>query len=435
MAKIKPNIVLITTQASGRLFGCYGAKTVNTPSVDKLAAEGALFSGFFASSSNASPSMGAALTGRHPQSNGLMGQCEEPWNWEMNDGEVHLAQLLRLEGYSTTLFRLQDETSKENWKKLGFDEYRAREMSSNELNVDPTKVWGAIRVAKELTGFFGEKAKRPAPRKPFYAQIGLFETRKPFDYGNVKHDKEKGVDVPPWITPNDEARNQTSLLQGAVNQVDKGIDLIMAGLKRCGLDNDTLVIFTSSHGPDLIRDKGTLYDSGIAVPLIMRWPGGIKPGTRCEQLASSIDFLPTILEMIDGDMPFNLEGKSLAKAVTEGSQEKVNEEIFGIYTDSRYVRNADFKLIANLIQVSQPQAPADISKPDAKAPMPVFELFDLKADPNEMANLAGSPSHAQILKTLRIKLVDWMQKVNDPILKKVYPTDYFKKAIVQLLAK
>ncbi len=432
--KNKPNILLISTQASGRLFGCYGAKTVNTASIDKLASEGALLSSFYGSSSSSTPNQGALLTGRHPQSNGLMGQCEEPWNWEMNDGEVHLAQLLRLEGYSTTLFRLQDETSRENWKKLGFDEYRAKELSANELSVDPAKCWNAIRVAKEVTSFFGEKAKRPAPRKPFYAQVGFYETRRPFDYGNAKHDRERGVEIPPWIAENDEARSHVSLLQGSLNQVDKAVEIIIAGLKRCGMDNDTLVIFTSSHGTDLARDKGTLYDSGIALPLILRWPGRIAAGLKCPQLASSIDFLPTLLELIEGDMPFNIEGKSLAKALLEQSQAKVNDEVYGIFTDSRYIRNADFKLIANLTQVSQLAAPADMAKLSNKLQMPVFELFDLKADPNEAVNIAGSPSHAPTLKAMKAKLVAWMQKVNDPILKKVYPTDYFRKAIAQLLA-
>ena len=139
MSAQKPNILVISAHGCGRNFGCYGAKTVSTPAIDHLASEGALFKNFFGVSCDSSPNQGSLFTGRYPQSNGLMGQCNEPWNWEMNDSEVHLAQLLKLDGYLPILFRLQDETAHANWKRLGFEEHRAKELNPNMENSDPQR--------------------------------------------------------------------------------------------------------------------------------------------------------------------------------------------------------------------------------------------------------------------------------------------------------
>lgn len=431
--KKKPNILFISSHDSGRLFGCYGSRTVNTPAIDKLAAEGVRCSNIFATSSVSSPSKGSMLTGRYPQSNGLMGQCDEPWNWEMNNGEQHLAQLLKPEGYLTLLFRLQNETSGENWRRLGFDEFRAKELSFRSDAVDPQKAFTAVKVAKELTTFFGERAKRPGVQKPFYVQVGFHESMRPYDYGNTKRDTEKGVEVPQRLQDSEEAKSQMASLQGAINQVDKAVEIIMAGLKRCGMDNDTLVIFTSPNGVEMARDKGTLYDSGVEMPLILRWPAGLPAGTTCDALLSGVDVLPTIIDLIEGDTPFNLEGRSFAKNLLGEDSSPVRSEVYGLFTDSRYVRTGELKLIVNLTQTAQCVPPASVSKPD-KAPTPIFELYDLSKDSLETDNRADDPSYASFLKELKGKLAAWMQEVNDPLLKKVYPTDYSKRAMSMLLS-
>ncbi len=432
----KPNILVISARGCGRSFGCYGAKSVCTPSVDALASEGALFENFFGVSSDSSPNQGAFFTGRQPQRNGLMGQCEEPWNWEMNDGENHFAQLLRLDNYFSVLFRLQDETALSNWKRLGFDEYRAKDLNPAVENPDPQKAWTAQRVAREVTAFFNERTKKPGPQRPFYAQVGFYEVRRPFDYGLAKRDTENGVDVPPRIKDGPEAKSLVAAFQGAIREVDKAVETILAGLKRHGLEESTLVVFTSSCGPDLVRDKGTLYDPGIALPLIMRLPGRIAPGTRISDLTCSVDFLPTVLELIESDMPFNIDGRSHLAELGGSVSKQQRENVFGIHTDSRYIRTKNFKLIVNLSPAMRNLAPpVDVSKAQEQEPAPVFELYKLDEDPVEANNLHQSPAYAQTLQILRTRLAEWMKKTEDPILKKVYPSDYFRKAIAALMAK
>ena len=202
------------------------------------------------------------------------------------------------------------------------------------------------------------------------------------------------------------------------------------------MDSSTIVVFTSSCGPDLVRDKGTLYDPGIALPLAIRWPGRIPAGTEVDNLCSSTDFLPTILETIESDAPFEMQGKSVATAMLGGQQSGPNDCVFGIHTDSRYVRTKDFKLIVNLTPTAQyASPPVDMAHVPEKEPVPPFELYNLKADPDETVNIVTKPEHTQTVKTLRLKLAAWMEKVGDPILRKVCPTDYFKKAIATLMAK
>ena len=107
----RPNILIITNHDSGRHFGCYGVETVHTPAIDALAADGMRFENYFATVPLCSPSRGAMLTGRYPQSTGLMGLTHAPWHWSLNKGEQHLSHILRDAGYHTALFGLQHEAA------------------------------------------------------------------------------------------------------------------------------------------------------------------------------------------------------------------------------------------------------------------------------------------------------------------------------------
>ena len=117
----RPNIVVITTHDTGRHFGCYGIETVHTPTIDGLAADGYQFTNYFTTSPVCSPSRGAMLTGRYPQSNGLIGLTHSPWHWSFNEGERHLSHVLRDAGYHTGMigkWHLKEEPNFDYYKVL-----------------------------------------------------------------------------------------------------------------------------------------------------------------------------------------------------------------------------------------------------------------------------------------------------------------------------
>ena len=416
MPQQKPNVIFITAQESGRYFNCCGVNTVTSPTIDSLASEGFMFTNCLAVSSSCSASRGAAMTGRYPQANGLMGQCGEPWNWEMNDGEQHLAQIMKLEGYECVLFRHQDESM--DWKHLGFEDFRCREIVPIKGQIDDNKALSAIKVAKELTGFISEKTKKPLIR-PFYLQVGFKEASLPYSYGGAKKEMDKGLTIPSRIKNTPIAQGHFAGLQGAIHQIDAAIDIIINGLKRSPYAKNTIIVFTADCGINSGRDKDTLYDGGLEVPLIFHCPGLIPQG-RSNALMSNMDIFPTLIDLVGGDTPLNIHAKNFADMIKGINAEEQRQYVMGVHEDSRYIRSKDYKLIANFAQVQVASTPVDLAMPATSA-APELEFYCLKNDPDELDNLYGRPDSLKIQIEMKQQLVKWMKDMNDTLLKNVTP--------------
>ncbi|MCZ8513877.1 sulfatase [Paenibacillus filicis] len=434
---IRPNVVIITCHDLGRHLGCYGVSTVQTPSIDRMAEDGVLFSNYFTVSPVCSPSRGTMLTGRYPQSNGLMGLTHAPWSWALNEGERHLSHLMSEAGYRTMLFGIQHETS--NADSLGFQEMYAQRQGAGLPR-------SCQEVAGEVVGFL--RINKEADR-PFYAQIGFFETHRPFNFAGVEPDDSHGVYIPPYILDNEESRAQFAQLQGDVRSVDAAVQSIQEALRETGQERDTLFVFTADHGIEFPRAKWYCYDPGIEIALIMRWPGGgLEGGKRCESLLSNIDFLPTLLDLIDVSAPRNLDGTSF-KALIPGQEADdtsaaPQKAVFSIFeggltmvhpTVSRAVRTEHYKLIRHFWPARKHEVPVNIANPELKQKMPVVQLFDLDKDPNEFCNVADDPAYAGILSELSGQLWAWLERVDDPILKGPTPTPYYQEAIADYIKK
>ena len=253
-----PNILVITTHDSGRHFGCYGVDAVHTPAIDALAGDGVLLTRWFAAVPICSASRVTMLTGRYPQSHGLMDLTG--FGWAMNDDERHLSHILRDAGYATHLFGLQHEVK--DVERLGFEEVHAQPVAGRGRA-------DAISIAEQIAGFLGE---RQPDESPFYAQVGFFETHTPWT--DAEPDTSKGVYVPPHIVPDEAARGLMAQLQGVVRQVDDAVRTVVDALADTGLEDDTLLVFTTDHGIEISRSKWTVYDPGIEVAMVMRWPRG-----------------------------------------------------------------------------------------------------------------------------------------------------------------
>jgi len=169
-----------------------------------------------------------------------------------------------------------------------------------------------------------------------------------------------------------------------------------------GLADDTLVLFTVDHGPELPRAKWTMSDGGIRVAFIMRWPaGGIAGGKSCDQLLSNVDFLPTLADIAGVPIPKNVEGRSFAWALPGGSGtcEKPRDTVYAMfsYVHTYCARTAAYKIIRDFSET------------------PSTELYDLREDPLELRDVAYDARYAGARADMEARLSAWLDAVGDPI--------------------
>ena len=418
----RPNIVLITCHDTGRHFGCYGIETVHTPAIDALAEDGQLYTNYFTTSPVCSPSRGAMLTGRYPQSNGLIGLTHSPWHWAFNDGERHLSHVLRDAGYNTCLFGLQHEDS--DTDTLGFQSTHAQRGPD-----------GKRATAIDVANSFSDFCQSGDTESPFYAQIGFFETHRPHDFGDVEPDASKGIYVPPYLLDDQTSRREMAVQQGACRRVDEAVTIISKALDDAQLTADTLFIFTVDHGIEFPRAKWYCYDPGIEVALVMRWPGGgIQGGEKKDRLLSNVDLFPTILDLIGEPIADNVEGLSFADYASDDRAPAKRDAVFSVFQgkDIRSVRTDRYKLIRNFQPRRLVPVPVNMTdSPAGREKCPVVQLYDLEKDPHEFSDVADDPAYADVRKDLSDRLWTWMGSVDDPSLKGPLPTPYYHEAIAE----
>jgi len=356
-----------------------------------------------------------------------MGLTHEPWGWSLNEGEKHLAAILQEAGYETTLVGLQHVTSGDP-RNLGY-----KNILSQDRKADET-----VRAARE---FLLEAGRAD---QPFYLEVGFFEVHRPFTNGK---DTEKGVFIPHYLKDTLEIREDLAQFQGTIRFFDKCVGEILSALKQSPAADRTLVIFTSDHGIPYPGAKWCLYEPGIENPLIMFQPGtALQGGKVYHQLMSNVDFLPTLLDLLGIEIPANIQGCSFKEVLEGTSITPPRREIYAQRTShalrdntSRAIRTDRYKLIryfepGRIIEFptdAVPQRVAEhVERPRRKpGQRPVVQLFDLKNDPNERNDLAMLPEYADLVKDLSNRLWNWMEHVDDPILKGPLVTPYYKQAI------
>ena len=421
------NVLLITCHDLGRHLGCYGVETVHTENLDALAASGIRFQNYFSTDCVCSPSRGSFLTGRYPQSNGLMGLTHKPWGWSLNEGERHMAAILRDAGYETTLVGLQHVTSG-NPRKLGYDNILSQNCKAGET----------VRAAREFL------LKTRLSNRPFYLEVGFFEVHRPFTVGQ---DADKGVFIPHYLKDTPAIREDLARFQGPIRFFDKCVGEILDALKQGPAAEQTLVVFTSDHGIPYPGAKWSLYEPGIENPLIMFQPKtALQGGKVYHQLMSNVDFLPTLLDLLGVEIPASLQGCSFKEVIAGKTVKPPRREVFAQRTShalrdntSRAIRTDRYKLIryfepGRVIEFPTDTVPQSVAehteRPKRKAGQrPVVQLFDLKDDPHERNDLAALPEYAEMVRDLSDRLWHWMEQVGDPILKGPLVTPYYRQAI------
>jgi len=227
------------------------------------------------------------------------------------------------------------------------------------------------------------------------------------------------------------AREELAELQGAVRALATAVGRLLAGLRERGLEERTIVVFTTDHGLALPRAKCSLYDPGLETALLLRIPGQEGAGGRTlDPLMSNVDLLPTLLDLLGVPIPERVQGRSVAPALIGGAFTP-REAIFGemtyhdYYDPRRCVRTARHKLIVNFTAAPGFMDPSQSWRPrtttiepsdPAVAYHPLLELYDLADDPHEWRNLADDPDHTAIRAALLARLASWMRDTGDPLL-------------------
>lgn len=440
----RPNIVLFHCHDLGQHLGCYGVPTVNTPAVDEFARQGVRFGMSFCTAPSCSPSRASLFTGRYPHNNGVMGLCHANFAWDLKPGEKHLASLLRGAGYATSAVGVIHETRRPatDW---GYERY----LPPNRAAVAVDK---AIEELERLRG----------QRQPFYLFVGVVEPHRlpiprepgqpPNDQGfpgpGLEPDDSLGVWVPPYLVDTHPCRKELAGLQGAIRHMDTQFGRLLEALERMGLTNNTLVIFTTDHGIAMPRAKCSLYEPGVNIAFILRYPArpGWHGGIVRNEMVSNIDVLPTIAELVGGRIPRGVQGASLVPLL-DGRSSDWRSTIFtemtyhDYYDPRRAVRTATHKLIANFTTAPAFMDPSQQWRPrsdtvtppnHAVAYHPHLELYDLRSDPWEQKDLADDPAHARVRDELAALLLRHMEQTKDPLLRGAVTSPHHLAAVEAL---
>lgn len=413
------NILYIHTHDTGRYIEPYGYK-VSTPNLMELAEEGTLFRKAFNTAPTCSPSRASLLTGQSPHVCGMLGLAHR--GFSLNDNSKHLAQFLGRNGYETALCGIQHVAH--DRKILGYNHYLGGENDDRQGFADD------IANTESLVDYI----KNYNSDKPFFISFGMRNTHLTFP--EIADDINPDYIIPPFpFYDSPENREDWAGFMTSVQIVDNCVGKVLNALNEKGIEDDTLIIFTTDHGVPFARMKCNLYDTGTGVSLIIKLPEKFLPENKyrsksCEAMVSHLDIYPTICELTGLEKPDWLEGNSMIPMLS-GETDKVRDEVFGevtfhaAYEPMRSIRTDRYKLI-RIFSDHDNYVPANIDDCNSKDFLIEHNLldhsrdkemlFDLYLDPVERVNLIDDESYQEIYRDLSARLDDWMEKTDDPLL-------------------
>ncbi|MFA5859799.1 MAG: sulfatase [Elusimicrobiota bacterium] len=415
----KVNVLHIISHDTGRMLGCYG-EPVKTPNLDAVAREGVIFTNYHCAAPQCSPSRGAMFSGIMPHNNGLYGLAHR--GFSLNPEVKYLPRIMAKNGYDTILFGVQHENKIVNpdvylteEKRLGYKRYYK----------------GKLRYAGEIVMLVKEYLSKN-PKQPFFVSVGTKETHREFP---VIHKTPKDIKVPEFLVDHPDVRKDFAEFKVSLTQFDDMVGVLMKTLRDTGLDKNTMVVITTDHGIAFPGAKGMLLDPGTGIFMIIRDPKNFSGGKRINALASNIDLVPTILEYLRIPVPREVQGKNLLPVV-RGDKREVHDEIFtelsyhAAYDPMRAIRTKRYKYIRSFDirpYFFLPNSDDGLSKSVYYKKgyysklRPTELLFDLKTDPLERRNVAGEKKYQKVLKDLSERLVNWMERTNDPLRNGIVP--------------
>lgn len=447
-----PNILFILSDDhSYPYLGIYGADWMSTPNIDQFAREGMLFERAFTAAPQCVPSRTALMTGRSPVS-ARMGRFSSPLPADI----ITVPEVLRTRNYYTGVcgryFHLDGSVNPSPTTAMV---YEKAEMRTWKHRIDFLNISSQAPTPK----LFDEFLTQAPSGRPWFFWINYNDPHHPWDSDAGKVDPKK-IRLPTHLPDLPGVRDDLSRYCGEVERADRSFAEAMGVLRKHNMEENTLVVFMGDNGMAFPHGKGSLYDPGLNVPLIARWPGRIKPG-KTKTLISGEDVAATFMDAGGGQLPAGVSGKSFfpllmgrpyepreyifAARLYHGNSEFRPETKASTFDLSRCVRSGRWKLIYNVTPkmeywpVDSGNDPgwqeilkahkAGTLKPEHenayfRNPRPVLELYDLEKDPSELHNLAGSAEVKDMQQTLMAAMQEKMIRDFDfvpPVLMEAAP--------------
>lgn len=433
-AQTRPNILWLSTEDISPDLGCYGDSYAITPNLDRLASQGARYTKAFSNAPVCAPSRSAIITGMYTTTIGSMHMRSKA---VPPAGVKAFTEYLRAAGYYCT-----------NNAKTDYN------FEAPPNNRPPDTVW-------DETSPRAHWRNRPDKSQPFFAVFNFTVTHEsqaratPEQYAKnterltpaQRHDPAKAV-LPPYYPDTPVVRKNWAMYYDNLTAMDYLVADVLKQLEEDGLADNTIVFFWGDHGRGLPRAKRWPYDSGTRVPLLVRWPGQIKPGTTVDDVVMLFDLGPTALSLAGVPIPSHMQAQAFL-----GTQKKAPREYAFAHRDRmdeaydmvRAVRDKRFRYIRNFnpgrpyvqyvdyleaMPIMQELRRLNKDHFNALSPdygkaltpaqllwmapeKPPEELYDLTTDPYEINNLAKSPPHQDVLKRMRGVLDQWQKDTKD----------------------
>ncbi len=434
-AAARPNILLVLSDDhSAPHVGCYGNPDIRTPNLDRLAAAGMRFDSAYVACPQCVPSRAAIMTGRSPVAIN-MSRFTAPLAMDVRT----YPEVLRAQGYFTGVagrtYHLDGNGPDES--QAVFDKYNLRTFPRRLDFVKTTS--GGRAILEQFTEFLDQSPKG----KPFFLQLCFNDPHRPLDRNAIPepHDGRK-LKLPAHYPDTPAVREDFARYYDEIARFDGDLGRVVAMLEQRGLAQNTLVAVMGDNGASQWRGKGTLYEFGIHVPLIVRWPGRVRPGSSTAELISGEDLAPTFLEAAGMTPRPEMTGRSFVKLL-RGQPFEARSHVFAqrsahgnslpngsaAFDLGRCIRTRRHKLIYNatwqlpyepvdfrneeMWKEAQQMArdgklPPQLARIYSGQPRSMFELYDLEKDPSEFDNLAGRKETAEVERELKATLQEWM---------------------------
>lgn len=422
--KRPPNVIIVFADDLGYAdLGCFGAKKIQTPHLDRMARQGVRFTSFYAAQAVCSASRAALMTGRYSNRVGILGALGPNAKHGLPAQERTLAEILKTLGYATSMIGKWHLGHLAEYlpTKRGFDEYFGLPYSNDMWPRHPTSkfpdlplIEGTKTIAtnpdqSKLTTWYTERAVKFIERNkecPFFLYLAH----------NMPH-------VPIFVSDRFKGKSEAGLYGDVIMEIDWSVGQILEALERLGLDDNTLIIFTSDNGPWLsygnhggsagrLREgKGTAWEGGVRVPFIARWPGKLPAGKTNPEPAMTIDLVPTIASFTGAKLPnHKLDGKDIGPLLLSQDGAKSPHEALHFYWNSELhaVRSGPWKLyFPRTYRTMQGSTPGADGQPGPyKNVKAGLELFNLDDDLSETTDVAAK--HPEVVRRLQ-SLADAMR--------------------------